>query len=96
MHITYAIINYFLLFILLLTFTLPLFLISKFRLKFVAFINKYGITLDNQILYTTLYFIFTVLIAVLMDSGWAFKNLYYQTDFESYEHSLEIELQNYK
>lgn len=96
MHITYAIIYYFLIFVLLLSAALPLFLIKKIRQKFVHLITRYGLTLDNQILYTTLYFTFAVLIAVLLDSGWTFKDLYETTDFKTAYGGVEIGIDDYR
>ena len=80
MHITYGIIYYFLIVVVCLTGALSLFLLRPLRAKLVWVSVKGGFNLDNQIIYTSLYFTFAVLLAVLIDSGWAFKELYQSTD----------------
>lgn len=60
---------------------IALLLIKPLRKKMCRLITKYNISLDNQFLYTLLYFVFTALLAVLLDSIWNFSYLYHDLDF---------------
>ena len=81
MYITSGLIYYFVIFALILNLLLALLLIKPLRKVMRRLITKYNISLDNQFLYSLLYFVFTALLAVLLDSIWNFSYLYNDLDF---------------
>jgi hypothetical protein len=76
MAITYGVIYNYIQIVILLTILESLLLAKRIRIRLYRFITRHKLTLENQYVYTLLYFAFVVLASVLMDSGWAFMSAY--------------------
>ena len=80
MHLTYGLVYYVMIIIMILTFCLPILLVTRIRQSILRFINHYQIA-NNQLFITALYFSFTLVFAIFVESLWVYYWMYYETNF---------------